>query len=236
MSGWRESGSRPQRQARLRAKGRQRIVIVAAIVVAAGLFFTGIGWVAWWVNDNIDAPGPGATGSGPCGSAESVNIQMVFADGHTVQACTHDRPSCPNQTITGSGPGVTSSLTTFSFGNQLRSSSRRYIFSIRFDSGLPAESTEQTLTLAPGPWMMPGAPAAPAPTSALVVVTPRDPTEEGYITESGSASVSSTHGVARGRIEGNFSGHSPTRTDRPAPSAAASEPPVSLSGTFACSS
>lgn len=212
---------------------RRTIVILAAIVIVVGLFFAGIAYAAWWLNDNIDAPGPGATGSGPCGSADSVNIQMIFADGHAVQACTHDRPACPNHTVTGSGNGVTSSVTMFSLGNQLRSSSRRYILTIRFDSPLPAEAAEQTLSLSSGPWMMPGAPAAPSPTSALVQVTPRDPTQEGYLTQSGTLTVSSTHGVARGRIEGKFSGHGPTRADRPAPSPA-SEPPLSISGTFAC--
>lgn len=212
---------------------RRKIAVVAAIVSVVGLFFAGIGYAAWWLNDNIDAPGPGATGSGPCGSADSVNIQMIFADGHTVQACTHDRPACPNHTISGSGNGVTTSVTTFALGNQLRSSSRRYILYVRFDSPLPAEAAEQTIALTSGYSMMPGAPGPPMPTGALVQVTPRDSRENPYMTESGSLTVSSTHGVAHGRIEGTFSGHGPTRPDRPAPSPA-HEPPLSISGTFAC--
>ncbi|HET6311698.1 MAG TPA: hypothetical protein VFH00_11955 [Candidatus Nitrosotalea sp.] len=206
--------------------------VVTAVVIVVVLLLAGIGWAAWWLNDNIDAPGPGATGSGPCSSADSINIQMVFTDGHTVQACTRDRPPCPNQTTSGIINGVTIT-TRFGLGNQLRSSSRRYIFSIRFDSTLPADAGEQTLTLAPGPWIMPGAPAPTALTSAYISIIPRDPHEEAYLMESGSLTVSSSHGVAHGRIVGTFSGHGPTRPDRPAPSPA-NEPPVSISGTFAC--
>jgi len=212
----------------------KRTGIVAAVVIVIALIIAGIGWAAWWVNDNIDAPGPGATGSGPCGSADSVNIRMVFADGHTVLACTRDRPACPNQTISGSGNGLTTSESEFGLGNQLRSSARQYIFSLRFDGVLPAEASEQTLTLTPGPWMMPGAQASPTLSSAHLSVTPRDPLSDAYLTESGSLTVSSSHGVARGRIDGTFSGHGPTRTDRPAPSAATVSP-LSITGMFACS-
>ena len=212
----------------------QRRTIVAAIVIVAALLLAGIGWAVWWVSDNVGAPGPGATGSGQCSSADSVNIKMVFADGRTVLACTHDRPACPNQTISGTMNGQSlPPVSQFTLSNQLRSTSRRYIFSIRFDDALAAEATEQTLSLSPGPWMMPGAPASPTLTSAILSITPRDPTVDGYGTESGSLTVSSTHGVARGRIEGKFSGHGPTRPDRPAYLPAA-ESPVSISGTFAC--
>jgi hypothetical protein len=207
--------------------------IVAAVVIVIALFLAGIGAALWWLSDNFDAPGPGPTGSGPCSSADSVNIQMVFADGHTVQACTHDRPACPNHTINMSGNGLTTSVTEFSLGNQLRSSSRRYIFLLRFDAALAAEATEQALTLSAGPWMTPGVPASPTLTTANLSIVPRDPREEAYLAESGTLTVSSTHGVARGTIEGKFSGHGPTRPDRPAPSPA-NEPPVSISGTFAC--
>jgi hypothetical protein len=207
---------------------------VAALIIVIALFLAGIGWAAWWVNDNIGAPGPGATGSGPCSSADSVNIQMVFADGRTVQACTHDRPACPNQTLSGTMNGQSlPAVSEFGLGNQLRSISRRYIFGMRFDGALPAEASEQTLALSPGPWIMPGAPASPTLTSAYLSIAPRDPVEPAYLMESGSLTVSATHGVARGRIEGKFSGHGLTRQDRPAPSPA-TEPPVSISGTFAC--
>src|SRR5206468_10814746 len=80
-------------------KAWRRIAIVSAVLVVAGMF-AGIGWIAWWVNDNIGAPGPGPTGKGACTSADAVNLELVFTDGHAVQACTHDRPACPNQTVT----------------------------------------------------------------------------------------------------------------------------------------
>src|ERR1700730_12417982 len=109
--------------------GRRRlwIALAVAFVVVAGLV-AGLGWAAWWVYDNVGAPGPGATGSGPCSSADAVNLQLVFADGHTTQICTRDRPSCPNQTNPNANMNATS---VFNMSNQLRSSSRRYILFMR---------------------------------------------------------------------------------------------------------
>jgi len=212
----------------------RRIGIAAAVVVVVGLL-SGIGWIAWWVNDNLDAPGPGATGSGPCGPADSVNLHLVFADGHTVAACTHDRPACPNQTISGSGDGETFSVSQFELHNQLRSTSRRYILILRFNAALSAEAAEQTLTIDPQAFL-PGPPGATPSggtlSSALVDITPRDPSEEAFVTATASVTVSSTHGVARGQIDGTFS-TGPTRSDRPA--ATSSTPiPTRVTGTFAC--
>src|SRR5260370_9450836 len=98
---------------------------VAALTAFVRVVIGGLGWTAWQVIDNINAPGPPPTGSGPCGSSDSVNVQLVFVDGHTVQACTHDRPSCPNGTITGSGNGQTFSVSRVRLNNQLRASARR---------------------------------------------------------------------------------------------------------------
>jgi hypothetical protein len=149
-----------------------------------------------------------------------------------VQACTRDRPACPNQTIGGTVNGQTQpNVSQFVLNNQLRSSSRRYILSIRFDAALPAEAPAQTLTLAPGPGLLPGQAASTTLTRATVDITPRDPTEAGYVTLSGSLTVSSTRGVARGTIDGNFIG--PTRTDRPAPTPISGSP-VRITGSFAC--
>jgi hypothetical protein len=206
-----------------RAPGGHRrlwIALAVAFVVLAGLV-GGIGWVGWWVFDNIGAPGPGATGSGPCSSADAVNLQLVFADGHTVQACTRDRPACPNET----GPAVNGSTapTEFRLSNQLRSTSRRYILFVRFDAALPAEAPDQTLKLDPQVAML-GLPGFASTngtlTSAEVQITPRDPDAEGYTAATGSLTVSSSHGQARGRIDGNFSG--------------ASGSTVRVTGTFDC--
>jgi hypothetical protein len=206
--------------------GKRRTAILAVVLLVVALLVAGIAglaWIGWWLNDNIDAPGPAATGSGPCGSAVAVNLQLVYADGHTVQACTRDRPACPNGTLSGGA--------RFTLNNQLRSSSRRYILLVTFDGALPAEAAEQTLSLAPGPGFMPGEPASSTLTSAIVEVTPRDPTEVGYATISGSLTVASTGGVARGQIDGDFIG--PTRPDRPTPTWMAGSP-LGITGTFAC--
>src|SRR6266852_924246 len=174
---------------------RRRIWLWVAVPTAFVLLaLAGFGWVAWQVIDNIGAPGPAPTGSGPCAASDAVNIQLVFVDGHTVQACTHDRPSCPNGTITGSGNGQSFSTSRFGLDNQLRSSSRRYILSLSFDAPLPAEAAEQTLRIDPQVFL----PGPPQPglsggvlTSAVVVSTPRDPREDGYTTASGAVTVSS---------------------------------------------
>lgn len=214
---------------------RRQVALGAAVLVLIG-FIGGIGWIVFWLNDNIGAPGPAPTGSGPCGPADSVNIDLVFADGRTVQACTRDRPACPNRTITGSMNGQTSSASLFGLSNQLRSSSRRYIFSMTLDSPLPAEAAEQTLPIDPGVFL-PG-PHGPGPSSngtlsaAEVGITPRDPQEDGYTPVSGSVTISSSHGVARGRIDGAFS-VGPPRSDRPAPTSTTVSP-VRITGTFAC--
>jgi hypothetical protein len=218
----------------LRGMQRRTIIILASVLVVVGLSLAGIGWVVWSLIDQVGAPGvPGVTGSGACGSADAVNVQLTYADGRTVQACTRDRPACPNLTISGSMNGQSlPSRSEFNVSNQLRSSSGRYILFIRFDSGLAAEAAEQTITLNPGSRFMPGEPAPAALTSAIVGITPRDSTGESFTAQSGSLTVASTHGVAQGRIVGSFSS-GPTRSDRPAPSSSTPSP-VSISGTFAC--
>ena len=190
---------------------RQRTAIFVTLLAAAVLFVAMVGYVGWLVIDSIGAPGPPATGSGPCGSEDAVNLQLVSADGHTLQACTRDRPPCPNVALP---DGSRLQLNT-----QLRSASRRYILLVEFDAALPAEMAEQTLDLAGFP---PGEPPSTL-SRAIIELTPRDPGELGYTTGSGSLTVSSTHGVARGRIDGSFGG--PT-----GPVGA----PVKIAGSFAC--
>jgi len=213
-------------------------ILVGGLVVAGLLFMGGIAWAVWWVADNFDAPGPGATGSGPCTSSDAVNLSMVFADGHVVQACTRDRPACPNQTISGGTNNQSVSVSRFDLRNQLRSSSRRYILSIRLDGALPAESAQQTLAIDPSlvlPQGMPGSgpPNTGSPTGAIIEITPRDPYEETYLVTSGSLAISSSHGVAQGRIDGSFSAGGSTRPDRPAPPST-KPTPLTVAGTFAC--
>ena len=202
--------------------GRRRLWIALAVVfvVLAGLI-AGVGWAAWWVFDNIGAPGPAATGSGTCSSADAVSLQLVFADGHTIQICTRDRPSCPNQT--NPNPNM-NGTPQFNMSNQLRSSSRRYILFVRFDAGLPAEASDQTLRLDPqvaNPGMLASPTSEGRLTSAEVQITPRDPDSDGYTAATGSLVVSSSHGQARGRIEGSLSG-------------GASGSPVRVTGSFVC--
>jgi hypothetical protein len=197
----------------------------------------GIGYAVWWISDNFDAPGPGATGNGPCSSADSVNLNLVFATGQVVHACTRDRPDCANQTISGGTNSQTISVSRFDLRNQLRSSSRRYILSIRLDGALPAESAQQTLVIDPSLGLPPGMPGSGPPntgppTGAIIEITPRDPYEDSYVASSGSLTISSSHGVAKGRIDGSFAG-GPTRPDRPAPPST-KPTAVTVAGTFAC--
>lgn len=218
---------------------RRRIGLLVGALVAAGLLLTGgVAWAIWWVSDNIGTPGPGPTGSGPCSAADSVNLTLVFADGHVVQACTRDRPSCPNQTITGGTNVQTTSVSQFDLRNQLRTSSRRYILFVRLDAALPAESAQQTLTIDPRVGFPPGMPGSGPPntgppTAAVLQITPRDPYEDTYVASAGSLTISSSRGVAQGRIEGSFAGGGPTRPDRPAPPST-KPTPSTVTGTFAC--
>jgi hypothetical protein len=221
------------------AINRHRLGLVAAVVIPVGLFGAGAGWIVWWLNDNIGDPGPALTGSGACSSADAVNLQLIYADGHNVQACTHDRPACPNETgpriVYESGPAQ-APITEFRLRNQLRSSSRRYILFIRFGAALQAESAEHTLQLDPR-FGLPGPPGTELSGGdpgqmALVAITPRDPSDFGYTTKSGSLTVSSSHGVARGRIDGIFSDGT-TRPDRVATTSTTATP-LRIIGTFIC--
>src|ERR1700682_585252 len=223
------------------AINRRRLGLVAAIVIPVGLFVAGAGGVVWWVSDNIGAPGPALTGSGACTTADAVNLQLVYADGHTVQMCTRDRPACLNETFpaprTFDQPaGPPPPITEFRLRNQLRSSSGRYILFIRFDAALPAESAEHTIQLDPS-FAIPGPPGS-VPTSsgpgqmAEVNITARDASGFSSTARSGSLVVSSSHGVARGRIDGVFSDGT-TRADRPAATSATATP-LRITGRFTC--
>jgi hypothetical protein len=189
-----------------KANRRRTIVIVVIMAISVALFLGLVGWAVWWVVDNIDAPGPAATGSGPCGSADAVNLQLTLSDGRTVTACTRDRPACRN------------GGQFFTLNNQLRSSSRRYILFIRFNAALPAEMAERTLKLDPSQGLMPGDQPSSTLSAAIIEVTPRDPMGDIHTTASGTLTVASSKGVATGRIDGNFQGPLLVR----------------IAGTFAC--
>lgn len=202
---------------------RRTIVIVAAIVVAAALVLGGIGYGLWRLNDYLESAAPGPTGGGACSSADAVDLQLISEDGKVVRTCTRDRPACPNHAVM--------AQTQFYLNNQLRSATRRYILVIGLDAALPAESPEQTVTLHPGPGFFPESPPLTSITSGMVQITPRDPMQNELVTVSGSITIASSKGVARGRLNGSFVG--PTRPDRPAPTRVAGAP-VQVSGTFAC--
>ena len=122
------------------------IILGAAVVVA--LLVGGTVWVGAHLADQLGAPGiPGATGSGPCGSADAVNVELVYA-AQSVRACTRQRPVCKNP-----------NPSRFTFDNQLRSSSRRYILFIQFDAVFPADMPQQTVQLDPAALLLPKSPA-----------------------------------------------------------------------------
>ena len=214
------------------SRRRRVAAVVAGVVVLAALLVAGIAWIGWYVVDNIGAPGPPATGSGPCGSADSVNIQLAFADGHLVEACTRDRPTCANSTVSVGMPQGQTTASQFTLDNQLRSSSRRYILFIRIDSVLQSDTAERVVQIDPVAVLGPPGYVAPEPgPHAELQVTPRDPEDEGSTAASGTITVSSAHGVVRGRIDGSFSSGA-GRPDRPQPSPHWS--PVTIRGDFTC--
>ena len=219
--------------------GNRRTVIAAVLVVAVLLLVglvAGVVWVGLYVADNIGAPGPSPTGSGPCGSADSVNIQLLFADGHTVRACTRDRPACPNNNVTSTSVGQSPTTTSvFTMGNQLRSSSRRYILLVQSNAPMPRDSMDQVIQIDPGAFLpkLPGDEPSAGSSSprAVVAITPRDPYEGGFTAGSGSVTTTSSHGVVKGTIDADFSAGA-SRPDRPQPSSPPS--PLRMTGTFTC--
>lgn len=215
------------------------IAVLAVVLVVAAVGVGGAVWLVGQLNEQLLAPGiPGATGSGPCSSADAVNLVFVFADGHEVRACTLDRPACPRKpgSLTINGQTQTSEP-QLSISNQLRSSSSRYIFFMKSDLAFVAEMSEQTLVIDPSvfpPMALPTAVPVNSSVSAhaLLEVTPRDQSSWAYIPGSGTVKVSSTHGVVHGTIDASIS--TATRSDRPQPSTGPS--PLRITGTFICTS
>ena len=230
LSGWVWPASGAGRRGRLS-------VVVAATTLAGVLFVGGAVWGFAWINENGGTSVPVATGSGPCSAADAVNLRLVYPDGHAIQACTHDRVACPNQTIGGSmNGGPVSYVSPFTINNQLRSSSDRYVLFIRFDGALAAETGAQSLPIDPQV-LFPGAPGSGAPNAgppmaAALQISLLGRSQNTYGPNSGSITVSSSHGVAKGQIDVAFAPGG-TRPDRPAP-LPVRKPPAQITGTFAC--
>lgn len=198
--------------------------MIGAALVAVGLVAGGGVWGLVQLADQLGAPGvAAATGSGPCTSSDAVNLQLAFADGHVVVACTRDLPACP---IKAGSP--------FQLENQLRSSSRRYILLIRSNLDVSGDLAAEAADVNPGTFLVKGPEASPPVAGstpvALIQVTPRDPTEDGYTPGSGTLTLSSGSGVVQGTIDAGIS--QSTRSDRPQPSGPAS--PQAIRGRFAC--
>jgi hypothetical protein len=219
-------------------RGRTRLFAVLAVgVVVIALGVGGAVWLVVQLNEQLLAPGiPGATGSGSCSPADAVNLEFAFADGQAVQACTRDRPACPRKASTLTINGQTESGDPqLSISNQLRSSSRRYIFFMKSDLAFAADMSEQALVIDPAAFQPMSLPASvplnsSTPAHALLEVTPRDHSSWAYIPGSGTIKVSSTHGVVHGTIDASIS--TASRSDRPQPSTGPM--PLRITGTFTC--
>lgn len=233
LGGWVWQPSAPGRRGRLS-------VVVAATSLTAVLLAACAIWGVTWANDNGGTSVPAASGSGQCTSADSVNVNLIYADGHVTQLCTHDRPACLNRTISGSMNGQQlADVSQFQLNSQLRGSSARYSVTIIFDGPLASETSEESLPIdqAAGQPAFPGTVpvAATSATSAFISVgsiARRNTSDPSFTSSTGSITVSSSHGVARGRIDATVA-QGGGRPDRPAPPQTAT-PPARITGTYAC--
>ena len=184
------------------------ILIATAGVLVVGLG-AGVVWAAFQLADQLGAPGIAApTGSGPCGAADAVNVQLGYADGRIVSACTRDVPACQTRTTTivnGQSQPLSPTLT---LDNQLRTSGRRYILFVEIGGVVPSSMPERIFTINPLAFMPKGQNESVSDGSALVQVTPRDPMEDNFTTSTGTVTLSSGAGIARGVIDGQFDGSS----------------------------
>jgi hypothetical protein len=201
------------------------IRLIAGITILVAVFVAGIGFMARSYLDNIGNPGQSATGSGPCGSSEAINLYLSFADGTTANACTGDRPSCGNELVDPSDTGQGSKVLEFTLHDQLRSPSRRYALFLRLDSALPAETGSINLPLVNSLYIegqgLPGFSGKTSLSRALVDIRPRDPDGYPSTSASGSLTISSSNGVVQGQIDGELSGDQ-------------GGSPAHIAGSFAC--
>jgi hypothetical protein len=182
---------------RLRSRTLVIGLVAGFVVVLVALIGAGI-WAIFWIADNIGAPGPGATGSGPCTSTDAVNIELVFTDGKSVHACTRDRPVCRSESVQDSPQGF------FTLHNQLRSPTRRYILFIRSGIAVKPDMPEQTLKVNPQAFMPDQIGSTMGSSVVDIEITPRDPYDQTYTPYAGSVILTSSHGVVHGTIDARF--------------------------------
>lgn len=190
-----------------------RKILIGGIGAVALLVAGGAVWAGFLIADQLGAPGVSPpTGSGPCTSADAVTVHLAFADGRSVQACTHDQPACQSRSI----------APRFALSNQLRSSSRRYILFVAWDVTLAAGDQARVLQLNGGAFLPKGppSPAGQAGDYAIVELTPRDPTEGSWSAGSGTLTLAPISGGVRGDVDGAFAG----RTSAP----------TAITGSFSC--
>lgn len=187
----------------------RRTVVIAAAGVIIVLLGAGAVWAGFQLADQLGAPGiASATGSGPCSAADAVNVQLGYADGHSISACTRDLPTCqthPTAIVNGQDKAVSPALT---LDNQLRTSGRRYILFVEVAGEVPADMPERVFTISPVGFLPAGPNKSGPDGSAVVEVTPRDPTEGSFTSSTGTVTLSSTAGIAHGVIDGQFGGSS----------------------------
>lgn len=182
---------------------------VTIVIAAAGIFVVllvaGAVWAGFQLADQLGAPGiASATGSGPCSAADAVNVQLGYADGHSVSACTRDLPVCQAHTsaiVNGQSQSV---APTFELDQQLRTSGRRYILLVEVGGEVAADMSERVFTISPAAFLPKGPIESGLEGSAVVEVTPRDPTEGSFTTSTGTVTLSSSAGTVRGVIDGQF--------------------------------
>lgn len=188
-----------------RVSPRSVTIMVAAAGSLVVLLVAGLVWAAFQLADQLGAPGIAPpTGTGPCGTSDAVNVQLGYADGHSLAACTRDLPACQARTtaiVNGQSRPVSPVL---ALDHQLRTSGRRYILLVEVGAIVQADMPERVFTISPFAFLPKGPTQSVTDGSALVEVTPRDPTEGNFTTSTGTVTLSSTAGVARGVIDGQF--------------------------------
>jgi len=217
---------------RLRLLGWLSAGVILAALLAGGAF-----WIASRISDQLDFSGiPAATGTGPCNSRDSVNIVLEYADGHQVQACTRDEPSCRIQTTVTVNGQSQPAVPKFVFSNRLRSSSGHYILFIQSNKLLVPNAPDKIFQLQPDSFFPKGPGLTETvdpntPPFAIVQIGPVTDPGRGFTAKGGTLSASSSRGEIHGAIDGTFPALT-FRSDRPQPSLPVS--PTTITGSFSC--